>query len=457
MYYKYFEVFMHGRDPIIVTGKTRAQVGRDFKKIYGPDKVDEVKPISVRGAEARLGLDFKPIVKSNTMINTPNGKTPHVNEDYDKSLSNLETKDYGYYEISFVGTDETDIVMGSSYDEVHADMAQLYGDNLLEVTPIQPEEMVPAPDEDEPKRNHQTNISILTGRNPFAKGVAESTGIEEVSMDAIKKAITHPSGTGKEENAKQKDKLRAHLVSKKKEVEEQNFLDMTPAQQSAFLSKGSADLQAAHKAKFANIKNTLPTKEKQTGTVRATNYDRVRAQGPNYNKVKINPNESVQEDNLNEVSPERAKKVQDRAFDNMAKGFGSTKPNPKTGGKTNEYVPATPDEKKTAKKGAKAGGLAKRALDRNANKKRTGRYEAYGVSITSDMSIEEQSALIKMLPLAMQVEAMDALGLEEKRGLWDNIHAKRKRIKAGSGERMRKPGSDGAPSAKDLKDSQTKK
>ena len=42
----------------------------------------------------------------------------------------------------------------------------------------------------------------------------------------------------------------------------------------------------------------------------------------------------------------------------------------------------------------------------------------------------------------------------KKRGLWDNIHAKRKRIKGGSGEKMRKPGSKGAPSAKDLKDSQ---
>lgn len=45
--------------------------------------------------------------------------------------------------------------------------------------------------------------------------------------------------------------------------------------------------------------------------------------------------------------------------------------------------------------------------------------------------------------------------LEEKRGLWDNIHAKRERIKSGSGERMRKPGSKGAPSAADLKASQT--
>lgn len=36
-------------------------------------------------------------------------------------------------------------------------------------------------------------------------------------------------------------------------------------------------------------------------------------------------------------------------------------------------------------------------------------------------------------------------------GLWANIHAKRKRIKAGSGERMRKPGSKGAPKASDFR------
>jgi hypothetical protein len=46
--------------------------------------------------------------------------------------------------------------------------------------------------------------------------------------------------------------------------------------------------------------------------------------------------------------------------------------------------------------------------------------------------------------------------LLEKRGLWDNIWAKRKRIAAGSGERMRKPGSKGAPTAAALKASQTK-
>jgi hypothetical protein len=44
--------------------------------------------------------------------------------------------------------------------------------------------------------------------------------------------------------------------------------------------------------------------------------------------------------------------------------------------------------------------------------------------------------------------------LEEKRGLWANIHAKRERIKHGSGERMRKPGEKGAPTAAALKAAQ---
>ena len=35
-----------------------------------------------------------------------------------------------------------------------------------------------------------------------------------------------------------------------------------------------------------------------------------------------------------------------------------------------------------------------------------------------------------------------------KQGLYANIHAKQARIKAGSGERMRKVGSKGAPTAK---------
>jgi hypothetical protein len=38
-----------------------------------------------------------------------------------------------------------------------------------------------------------------------------------------------------------------------------------------------------------------------------------------------------------------------------------------------------------------------------------------------------------------------------KKGLYANIHAKRERIEAGSGETMRKPGTKGAPTAKAFK------
>ena len=39
------------------------------------------------------------------------------------------------------------------------------------------------------------------------------------------------------------------------------------------------------------------------------------------------------------------------------------------------------------------------------------------------------------------------------RGLYANIHAKRERIKAGSGEKMRSPGAKGAPTAKAFRES----
>lgn len=42
---------------------------------------------------------------------------------------------------------------------------------------------------------------------------------------------------------------------------------------------------------------------------------------------------------------------------------------------------------------------------------------------------------------------------ESKKGLYANIHAKKARIAAGSGEKMRKPGAKGAPTAKAFKDS----
>ena len=43
--------------------------------------------------------------------------------------------------------------------------------------------------------------------------------------------------------------------------------------------------------------------------------------------------------------------------------------------------------------------------------------------------------------------------MASKPGLWANIHAKRKRIAEGSGEKMRKVGSKGAPTAMAFKQS----
>jgi hypothetical protein len=43
--------------------------------------------------------------------------------------------------------------------------------------------------------------------------------------------------------------------------------------------------------------------------------------------------------------------------------------------------------------------------------------------------------------------------MADKKGLYANINAKRERIAAGSGEKMRKVGAKGAPSAKDFKES----
>jgi len=48
---------------------------------------------------------------------------------------------------------------------------------------------------------------------------------------------------------------------------------------------------------------------------------------------------------------------------------------------------------------------------------------------------------------------MEVLTMATKPGLYAAIHAKRERIKAGSGEKMRKPGAPGARTNKDFEQS----
>lgn len=65
----------------------------------------------------------------------------------------------------------------------------------------------------------------------------------------------------------------------------------------------------------------------------------------------------------------------------------------------------------------------------------------------------KQKRAITTLKRKFKRKVYEETGLEEG-GLWDNIHAKRKRIKAGSGEKMRKPGSEGAPTKQNFIDAQ---
>ena len=76
---------------------------------------------------------------------------------------------------------------------------------------------------------------------------------------------------------------------------------------------------------------------------------------------------------------------------------------------------------------------------------RVNSYIAKGRAWTLDADLREEKVSFDVLDSAFNT-------LAEKRGLWDNIHDKRKRIKAGSKERMRKPGSKGAPTASAFRD-----
>ena len=55
--------------------------------------------------------------------------------------------------------------------------------------------------------------------------------------------------------------------------------------------------------------------------------------------------------------------------------------------------------------------------------------------------------------MANEEKQLERGGIVAKHGLYYNIHQKQERIKHGSGEKMRKPSTKGAPTAKDFKES----
>ena len=81
--------------------------------------------------------------------------------------------------------------------------------------------------------------------------------------------------------------------------------------------------------------------------------------------------------------------------------------------------------------------------------------EAFGKNVAAEIKAGKPQKQAVAIAYATKNAAPKKAG--GKVGLWDNIHAKQERIKHGSGERMRKPGSKGAPTALDFKTAAGKK
>ena len=82
----------------------------------------------------------------------------------------------------------------------------------------------------------------------------------------------------------------------------------------------------------------------------------------------------------------------------------------------------------------------------------------YGKAIEDEprLTKSQRGDIMEMIASRTNPMAFRAQGgrVHAKDGLWANIHAKRNRIKSGSGETMRSPGSAGAPTDKALRESQ---
>jgi len=90
----------------------------------------------------------------------------------------------------------------------------------------------------------------------------------------------------------------------------------------------------------------------------------------------------------------------------------------------------------------------KKALKGKHKDRKDGDIDNDGDVDSSDQYLHKRRKAISKAVTKEEVETVE----EGESGLWANIHKKRERIKKGSGEKMRKPGSKGAPTDDDFKD-----
>ena len=89
----------------------------------------------------------------------------------------------------------------------------------------------------------------------------------------------------------------------------------------------------------------------------------------------------------------------------------------------------------------------KKALKGKHKDRKDGDIDNDGDVDSSDQYLHKRRKAIAKATTNEESEEIE----EGESGLWANINKKRKRIKNGSGEKMRKPGSKGAPTAKAFK------
>ena len=97
----------------------------------------------------------------------------------------MDTKNYGFYNVKLVGTDDTEVVIGSSLESVKAEMEEMYGDLVDSVTEVAGEDLT----SEEPKdgfARHNDNVSILSGRNPFEKENTEMSKLTQFTTQKEK-------------------------------------------------------------------------------------------------------------------------------------------------------------------------------------------------------------------------------------------------------------------------------
>ena len=258
------------------------------------------------------------------------------------------------------------------------------------------------------------------------KGALGSTligaGLAAKKLSTIGKAPetnTSSSGSKPPELSKTQKELQKQAVIQSKQKTEMGKIALTKAKQSI-----NPDQQKADQAKAAALGDIKKTVTQKIGDFNRKNKGK--SQIATYNKVGMMPAKQISAANTSSsiIIPQTYK----TKTSNPATTIVSHK--------EWDYEAYLQEKAETA--------LAKKA-------------EKYGVSFEEVKNVFEQGLAEydgRNNATAHQFAMQRVNSHLAEGGLWDNIHAKRERIAKGSGEKMRKPGSKGAPTKQNLIDAQ---